>query len=545
MEKKYLNEARYKKGTSRKRRDSSTVKSNLNVTSQQKQIKHKKSNNSKKIKKVRNKAQKTKNQNKVNNIVICIILLIIIAIISRLILKNEKEPFIPFPFFKQANGEVIKIGVITEQSLLKSDNKNCVINELNKYSKDMLLEINEDYSITYKCISKVNKISNREYVLVRNTQSNVTIDSIKQTLSEYMVDKESVYYSKLDNIFSMEIVDSNTLNIKLKSDMPYFIYNLDICLKSSKDITNYTIDNSSTTDKIVLVRHKEANKELPAKVVVINYKDMYAAVQAYKEKEINMFVTDAENVENILGKYEYNIKKFRNGETVFLFSNPNSKLYSKLEVRKAMAYSIDRDIIIQDILKSKGEKIDLPYIYDNVKYKYDIYAAENLLLTSGYNKVNNVYTKTENGIKTRLELTLIVNKADQVKVDIANRIKNNLNAIGIKINVEKLNENTLQSRINKGNYDLVLASVNLNNIPDLSFINKSLFMTENSNQLVQNINNSTVEDINNNLRLLQKELSENISAIGMYSDVSYLIYSKDIIGMENISYMNIFKSILK
>ncbi len=541
MEKKYLNEYRYKKGTSRKRRDANTVKSNLNSKDYTKQVKVKTTSKPKCKKRIK---RNTTRQNKLGNVVICILLLIAIAIISRAILKEENEPFIPLPFFEQANDEVITLGVITSDSLLNSHNKNCVINELNKYSKDMLLSINDDYSITYGCISNVTKVSNKEYVLTRNEQSKVSIEDIKTNLSEYMKDKSSVYYSKLENISDVQIIDANTLNIKLKSEMPYFIYNLDICLTSSKDVTNYIMDGTSSASKLIFTRHKNANKQLPEKVVVIRYKDMYSTVQAYKNKEIDMFVTDAENVENILGKYEYNIKKYRNGGNVFLFGNPISKLYSKSEVRQAIAYSIDRTAIIDEVLKSKGDKIDLPYVYDQVKYKYDVYAAENLLLTNEYKKVNKVYSKTENGVKTTLEMNLIVNKNDQTKVSIANKIKNNLNAIGIKINVEKLTEAKLQDRIKKGTYDLVLASVNLNNIPDISFVSKNLFMSETTKQLVQKINNSTVQDLGQNITLLQKSLSEDVAAIGIYSDVSYLVYSKNIVGIDEINYMNLFKSIL-
>lgn len=542
MEKKYINESMYKKKTSRKRRDGRTVRNNLNS----------KTNNTKKVVKNVKKPSKlkTKNKNKnknskTQNIVICIILLIIIAVISRAILKDENEPFIPFFFMSESNKEVIKIGVITEDNLLDGNTKNTIVNELNKYSKDMLLEVNEDYSITYKCVSNVTKVSNSEYAIKINSASTVTADNIKQQLENYRNNNSSVYYDKLKDIDSIQIVDDNTLNIKLKTDNAYFIYNLDICLTTSKDCVNYVLDEMSNANRLIFNRYKDANKELPLKIIVIKYKNMYAAVEAYKSKEIKMFVTNAENVQNILGRYEYNILTYRNGQNIFLFGNKDSELYQKEEVRKAIAYSIDRGDIITNVLKSKGTTIDLPYIYDKVKYKYDVYAAENLLLTNGYKKDNNkVYYKTENGRKVTLELELIVNKDDQVKVDTANKIKNNLNAIGIKINVEKLTDSKMQNRIKNGNYDLMLANINLNNSPDIAFVYDNLFITENISKASSNVKNSAIQELSNNIMLLQDALSQDISCIGIVSDVSYLIYSKDIMNIENISYMNIFKELL-
>lgn len=541
MEKRYISESRYKKGTVRKRRSIDTVRSNLTVNKQA-QVKPK--TKIKIQKKVKKKTIKSSKQTKTANIIICVILLVLIAVISRAILKDENEPFIPLPFMVPENEEIIRIGVITQSNLLDYDTNNVVINELNKYSKDMLLEINEDYSITYKCISGVTKVSNKEYIVLRNEESDVNINSIKSAIDGYRKDKNSVYYTKLSNISSTSIVDENSLNVKLKNNDPYFIYNLDICLESASDNTNYVQDSVSTSNKLVFNRNKNTNKELPKQVIVTKYKDMYAAVEAYKESKINMFITNTENVENILGKYDYNIKAYRNGKSVFLLSNPKSELYQKEEVRQAIAYSIDRDGIIKNVLKSKGDKIDLPYIYDSIKYKYDVYAAENLLLTNKYAKSNKVYSKTENGVKTTLQLDLIVNKSDSIKVSIANRIKNNLNAIGIKINIEKLTSSDIKTRVKNGDYDLLLASVNLNNSPDISFIYSNLYLAQDMKKSISNVNNSSVQELNTNIINLQNVLSQNIAAIGIYCDVSYLIYSKDIIGIENISYMNLFKDIL-
>lgn len=40
-----------------------------------------------------------------------------------------------------------------------------------------------------------------------------------------------------------------------------------------------------------------------------------------------------------------------------------------------------------------SEVIDIPYIYSDIKYKYDLYAAENALLINGWKKTSGIYTK--------------------------------------------------------------------------------------------------------------------------------------------------------
>lgn len=539
MEKRYISESRYKKGVSRKRRDSSTVKSNLKTNVVKKstvtKVKPKKKIIKKRIK---------KEPNSKLNIITCVILLILIGIISRALLKGENEPFIPISFGSSENEENIKVGIVTTDNLLDENINNVIIAELNKYSKDMLLVVNSDYTIEYKCISKIEKVSNKEYILYKNEDSEITLDGIKKKIESYRSNKESVYYSKVENIKSVTVIDEQRLKIELKKADIYFVYNLDLPMDTTYN-TNYIKSSNSTSSKLVYNRHEDANEELPKSITVSKYKDMYAACNAYKSQKIDIFVTNAENVQNILGKYEYNIKTYRNGESVFLIGNYESKLYSRPEVRQAIAYGIDRDSIIKDVLKQKGDKIDLPYIYDEVKYKYDVYAAENLLLTNEYKKSNKVYSKIENGVKINLNLDLLVNKNDEIKVSIAKKIKNNLTSIGISVNIEKLSESKLKKRIKNNDYDLVLATVNLNINPDISFIQNDLFMTEKITTAKANVEKTDIANLQNNIKLLQNAMSDDISVVGIYSDVSYLIYSKDIIGIDNTNYMNIFESLFR
>lgn len=539
MEKKYISESRYKKSSRKKRRDIKAVKVKSKVVNSAEQLTSSKI----KPKVVKKKIKKNKKQSKLSNIITCIILLILIAVISRAILKEDNEPFINIPLFETSNEQVINVGVISEGSLLDENTSNIVLNELNKYSHDMLLEINEDYSITYKIISNVNKVSNTEYILTKAEDIEISLGDIKNSLDNYHLNKDSAYYNKLQNVKEIIVLDNSTLNVKLKNEDPYFIYKLDICLNSSEQ-SNYLRDITSTKDKLILNRNKKADKELPLKVIVTRYKDMYDAVEAYKENKIDIFVTNSENVKTILGKYEYNIKTYRNGQSLFLFGNPSSEIYSLNEVRQAIAYGINRDDIIESILKSKGDKIDLPYIYDDDRYKYDVYAAENLLLTNGYEKVNKVYTKTETHKEIVLELNLLVNKEDEIKVNIANKIKNNLSAIGIKVNVEKLKSSKIESKIKKGDYDLVLANVNLDNTPDIAFVRNNLFITDSVLQLLDAVKTSEIKNLSTNINLLRDSMSQDISCIGIYSDVSYLIYNKNVLGIKDVNYMNIFKNIL-
>lgn len=105
----------------------------------------------------------------------------------------------------------------------------------------------------------------------------------------------------------------------------------------------------------------------------------------------------------------------------------------------------------------------------------------------------------------------------------------------------KAKEEVLAS-LKSQNYDIVLADVNLNANPSTLFMQDYMYMTEK----ITNIYNQMLEekDIIKLQSLLQQYitlLSEEVSAIGIYAKVGYVVVQKSVLDMTDISYMNIFK----
>lgn len=537
MEKKYISEKRYKKSTNKKRRDVSSIRK-MGVTKKSVTTKKAKTVKRKSKSKVSPKIRKEKRITR-SNIVICILLLIAIAAILRVLLKEEGEPFIPIFFGEEENEQVITVGIVTEENLLNENINNVILKELEVYSKRMLLHINSDYSLKYDAVQSVEKRSELEYYIKLNGSNEYNSSSVKKVLDEYRQNTASIYYTQLQDILSIATVDAVTLKITLKTSNPYFIYNLDIplCYSERKE---YVKSANSTSSSLEFIRTKYASEQAPMKIVVKKYKDMYDGVEAYKKEEINMLITNQKNVQNMLGKYEYNLKTYRTGETIFMFFNNQSEWFKNEEIRKVIAYSIDRDTLAKNTLNIVSDIIDLPYIYDRVKYKYDIYAAENLLLSNGYKKVNKVYSKDGK----QVSLKLIVNKNDEEKVNIATAIKNNLAAVGVNINIEKLTTANMTKAINKGNYDLVLSTVNLNNNPDVSFLKNNIYMTENINNALNNIYKAEEANITEKNKQLVTVMSNDIACVGIVAKTSYVIYKKDIVGLGDIEYLQVFSNLI-
>ncbi len=542
MEKRYISEGRYKKSSARKRRDIKKIRKKVVAdVENKKKLENKKAATKKIVKKNKKKiSPKVRKEMRIRrrNTFTCILLIILIVIISRAILKDEGEPFIPNFWAEEENESVLTLGIITTDDLRDENTNNIVLKELKHYTSYMLLKINEDYTFTYDVLENIEKTNEKEYILKIKKSKEYTPESIKNIILSYMVDEKSVYYPNVSNIEQI-VAGEGALTITLKEQDPYFVYNLELPVGNTLN-KDYVVSAEATAMAKIYERTKAADRTLPKRIIVKRYKDMYAGVEAYKKAEINILITNQKNVQNILGKYEYNVSTVKTGESVFLLFNQNSELISRDEIRKVLAYGINRDSIIKDTMQSLAETIDLPYVYDKSKYKYDIYAAENLLLSNGYTKVNKVYTKD----KKKVELTLIVNKEDEEKVAIANTIKNNLTALGVNINVEKLTKDELNKRITKGTYDLVLANVNLNNNPNINFITSKLYLTEGIKTALEAINISDTVNLPQEIKNASNTMSESISTIGIVAKTTYVISNKNLTGLTDISYLNILKNLI-
>lgn len=416
MEKKYISSSRYKK-TIKSKRNKRRVQSvsyklahidSMSVSGEnyEDNVKSKKKNKGVKLH-VPKISLKTA-------LVISLCLVICILVITRIILKKDEG----FWDFLMADDKNLKseysICVNTQNSSLDSNYTNLAIVEMENIVNDTFIQINEDYSITYKALEKIEKLSNSKYRLyIKNEyKDKISSEAIKATLESYK-NVESVYYNNVSNIKEIKIVDESSLEITLSKDDPLYIYNLNIPVKPLGK-------NETSSNSVVYSKNN----------VKLNFAfetDIDSIVQQFKAGTIDMFMTGDKMAVSQIGNYSYDMYSYRTGETVFLFGNKDSDFFKDKVMRQAIAYSINRDKIVQDVYMGSGETIDLPYIYSNSKYKYDIYSAQNLLLDNGY-VLNDGYMckKTEDNSSIPVILKLLVNKQDTKKVQIAECIKRDL-----------------------------------------------------------------------------------------------------------------------
>jgi peptide/nickel transport system substrate-binding protein len=126
--------------------------------------------------------------------------------------------------------------------------------------------------------------------------------------------------------------------------------------------------------------------------------------------------------------------------------------FCDINFRKAIAHSIDRDSIIKNVYNGFGTYQFGPmnsscgFFYNDkiIKYSYDLNKAREFLSKSGfYWKDEKLYDRYGN----RVEFTIITNSNNFERIQIGNIIQNDLEKIGMKVNLLPAEFNTLVNKL--------------------------------------------------------------------------------------------------
>jgi peptide/nickel transport system substrate-binding protein len=133
--------------------------------------------------------------------------------------------------------------------------------------------------------------------------------------------------------------------------------------------------------------------------------------------------------------------------------------FTNLSFRKAVAHAIDRNKIIEIVNNGFGYPQYSPegpgagFFFNPhvVEYEYDLHKAKTILEEAGFkDRDNDGYIDDSTG--HRIEFSLYTNADNTERMDIASIIRHDLEQIGMKINFQGVDFNTLVSKLNS-NYE--------------------------------------------------------------------------------------------
>lgn len=145
----------------------------------------------------------------------------------------------------------------------------------------------------------------------------------------------------------------------------------------------------------------------------------------------------------------------------------NTKTITDPKVRKAISYAINRDMIINSLLKGQGQIIELPYLKESKFVNKDLKPTE-------YDPAKAKALLKEAGWDPNKAINFDIPTGNKVREQVADIITQNLQSVGIKVNPQKYDFVTSLATAKKHNFDIYLVGIPTYPMnPDVSSILKT------------------------------------------------------------------------
>lgn len=319
-----------------------------------------------------------------------------------------------------------------------------------------------------------------------------TYQVIKGNLKE--IKNPSVYNISMKHISDMKLLSENTIRVTFTRPfsnglevmtfpiLPKHLFQgKDVELLIGEDFPligtgPYKLGDQQKTNQIILIKNSEfwGDKPYIDEIVINIVPDRAAQLSLFENEDIDI----AEPTTIDWGKYtdHKNIRVFEYISNLYEFMGFNFRnpILQDINVRRAVAYAIDRHKLINNAYMGHGTVVDVPvfpqswlYNQDSLQYGYDTAKAKQSLEASGYHLREDNVRSNEEG--QALKLRLITNNDNPLRERTAYFIKEELAVVGIEVEVDLLDWEDLNTRLNSDSYDIILGGWELSIAQDLAF----------------------------------------------------------------------------
>lgn len=209
----------------------------------------------------------------------------------------------------------------------------------------------------------------------------------------------------------------------------------------------------------------------------------------------------------------------------------NNKAFDNPKVRQAIAYALNRQLIVEQLLKGQAEVIDGSVPSDNPYYNKD-------LPLYGYDPEKAKALLAEAGWDSKKVVRFLIPVGNKIREQAADILTQNLKDIGINVEVQKYDFGTLIQKVLKNEYELTIFNRDYYIEPSLYF---SLFASDNANNFI-GYNNPKVDALIKEgiaeadeakrhviYNELQQILHEDLPTISIYSEKRLQAVSKNVL----------------
>ena len=510
--------------------------------------------------------------NWIKYVFIIFIILVMIAVIHKVNEKeNQKEEEQPKV---STDEEVIKdmtLGVASFDTINPILSQNKHVQEISRIIYEPLFELDSEYKLQKCLASDWAKTSATTYLIkIRNDVkwsdgTQFTTDDVTFTI-DLLKQIPSIYGSNVQYIIGVDKIDSETIQITLDHEIPFFEYDIIFPIMSK---ANYEGQDFLTTeknnapvgtgkykivendnDKIVLNKNDKYTRDnLTLETITITkYASLGELYNAFKLGKIDIVTTNNISVDSYIGTIGYNKQEVAGREFDYLALNTQNQILANTEVRSALAHAINRQNIVSSIYNNKYKVTDYSLDYgswlkgESGDNSYNPELAKQVLEQNGWEFKYNRWQKTENYYTRTLYFRLVVQASNTNRVTVADMIKADLANIGIDVTVIKASDNQYQSYLQNKNYDAIITGTTLSANPSIeTYINSCNFDNEELNNLLAEVKNITKEDLlKEKYKRIREIFNEQQPYIGLYSSYYAVNSSWTLKGNICANWYNIF-----
>jgi peptide/nickel transport system substrate-binding protein len=374
---------------------------------------------------------------------------------------------------------------------------------------ETLVGVNADMSLAPKLAESWNQIDDKTWEfklrdgVLFHDGSKMTAEDVKFSLER--ANEQNSRIPTLLKMESIEVVDPLTIRIKTTEPNPtlpaalHFAAPLGII--SPKSAKNGEVTAPIGTGPFMFDSYDESTHVLTVKkndnwwggdvkldgIVIKPITDPNTRSLSLENGEVD-FTVDVpySEIDSLDGKDGIGVDKFENSRLIYMYFNLKKAPFDDSRVRKAIAYGMDRNEIVQYVLFGVGSPavgIFRPDFYwtnkDLVAYENDINKAKDLLAQAGWTDSDSDGILDKDG--KPLEFSLITFPNRPCLPPMAEALAGQLKEIGIKVNVEIVESGVLTERQKTGEWDTALSAVSVAMVPDPSYMLDSFFQTGGSN----------------------------------------------------------------
>jgi peptide/nickel transport system substrate-binding protein len=378
-------------------------------------------------------------------------------------------------------------------------------------------------------------------------------------------------------IEDVEKVDETTIRVTMKEAGSSALYALNFPILYSDASENQLIGTgpykiqSSTDEEITLTINTNWWKQEPyiERIRCLVRDSNEVAIASYNAGQLSMVPTS--NV--FVGRYREDgvtevLDVMTQTAEILLFNQRNTVL-KDVNVRKAIAYALDRNSVVTNVYMHHASVCDVPiapdsFLYDPTSkvYDYNLTMAQTLLAKAGWEDVDSDgILENINQPAYELKLKLLVNETAEntLRKSAATLIASQLSQIGIMVEVEteafSLGDTSsrYQRRLQEGNFDLAMVGFNVRQSGDLREYllsdgsqNYAGYSNDRMDQYLQQAVNAVDEkSMVETQSQLQQEIVDTLPFMTLYFRMNSIVYDSSIKNVSEIREPDVLRTVSK